>query len=158
MENLLTRVPVGTVHAICTLLRLDANELARRCAFGFDPIEPGVPGQFGMDPTGRKQFKITVCPQACKWNRERPWTTAPAYNVLVHELTHYRQTITGKMAPFDGRRILWCGRPADTSFKTHAEYLNFPWEREADEESRTIVNQLISCGLVRLDPHNQYGF
>jgi len=63
---------------------------------------------------------------------------------LTHELVHLHQIYTNKLQARSGGKILWEGQiyKSDSSKLSYDEYLNLPWEFDANQKQKQILEFL----------------
>lgn len=155
ISTLLSRIPPSVLYAIMCKVGLSQSDL-ERCEFTFGPLPPRTPGALGThtdltaERKGKEQYAIQLDERQMQWTPSRPWTKNIFYNVLIHELQHLKQSLTGYLAPTaDTTLFVWQGRPHETvsdgNFKAYRE---LPWEVDADAVSRRIVDELVAEGLI----------
>ncbi len=63
---------------------------------------------------------------------------------LTHELVHLHQIYTNRLQARSGGKILWDGQfyKVDAMKLTYEEYLNLPWEHDANQKQQKLLEFL----------------
>lgn len=150
-------VPRAIFKRICDEVGLSSEQIAR-CQFKFRHLDRNNFGFLLAHIMERpERYTLVVDPWQCRYDgprHDRPWLKNVFYTVLVHELQHLKQRLTGMLAEScsDNRKlVVWQGSPflieADDS--NICAYLALPWEAEADAVARRVVDGLVADGLVQ---------